>query len=56
MDYKNKKKELVEEYNKNQQVLVQLTQRQQQIIGQVQLIEEVESKKDEGIQSNRRRK
>ena len=41
---KEKKEKLVEEYNQNTQTLQQLTNRQQQIIGQIQLIEEIEEK------------
>lgn len=42
MDYTVKKQQLVDEYNKNQAQIQQLTSRQQQIIGQIQLIEETE--------------
>jgi hypothetical protein len=42
MDYTTKKKELVEEFNKNQQLANELMARNQQIIGQIRLLEELE--------------
>jgi len=42
MDYLERKKKLVEEFNRNQQSIQQLTQRNQQLLGQLQIIEELE--------------
>ena len=42
MDYTKKKKELVEEFNKNQQIANELLARSQQIVGQIHLLEELE--------------
>ena len=47
MDFKTKKQNLVDEFNKNQQIIQQLSQRQQQIIGQLNLIEELEKEETE---------
>ena len=54
MDYKTKKQQLVDEYNKTQQIIQQLIAKNQQILGQISLIEEIEkenetSKKDDQI-------
>ena len=41
MNYTNKQKELVEEYNKIQDTVQRLVSRQQQILGQLQLLREL---------------
>lgn len=41
MDYKERQKTLVEEYNKNLQLMAQINNRNQQIIGQLQMVEEM---------------
>lgn len=43
MDYKTKKQELVDEFNKNQQLIQQLSNRNQQIAGQIQLLTDIEN-------------
>ena len=48
MDFKEKKQNLVAEFNRNQQTIQQLSQRQQQILGQLNLIEELEKKEKQG--------
>jgi hypothetical protein len=45
MNYKEKKEILVTEYNQNQQTINQLAIRNQQILGKLQLIEELEKEK-----------
>jgi chaperonin cofactor prefoldin len=46
MNLKAKQQKLVDEYNQNQQQLRGLSIRQQQIVGQLQLIEELKKEKD----------
>jgi len=50
MNFKTKKEQLVETFNKNQQTILQLSNAQQQIIGQLNLIDEKE-KEDASIDS-----
>lgn len=47
MNLKEKKQNLVDEFNKNQDILTNLQNRQQQIIGQVRLVEELEKEQEE---------
>ena len=49
MDFIQKKKELVEEFNKNSQEIWRLQKKQDQILGALQLIEDIEKtgKKEE---------
>jgi len=42
MNLKEEKENLISEFNRNQQVLAQLQARQQQILGQINLIERLE--------------
>jgi hypothetical protein len=42
METKQKKQEYVEEYQKNQQLIIQLSNRNQQIVGALQVMEELE--------------
>jgi len=44
MDLKQKKQQLVDEFNKNQRIIQQLTQRNQRILGALELIQEQEQK------------
>ena len=46
MDLSQRKQELANELNQGQQALFQLQQRLQQIIGQLQIIEELEKEND----------
>jgi len=41
MDYNEKQKELVAEFEKNQQLIIQLNNRNQQIVGQIQILSEL---------------
>jgi mannose/fructose/N-acetylgalactosamine-specific phosphotransferase system component IID len=52
-DFKKKKEELVEEFNRNQQMINQLSARQQQIIGVLNFIEELEKKEKEVKDKNK---
>jgi len=52
---KEKKQKLVDEFNRNQQIIQQLTQRQQQIIGQLNLIEELEKEEAEKEKSKEKK-
>jgi hypothetical protein len=57
MDYKEKQKELVAEFEKNQQAIIQLNNRNQQIVGQIQILTELEKEqkpkeKTEGDKNN----
>jgi hypothetical protein len=55
-DFKKKKEELVAEFNKNQQMINQLSARQQQIIGVLNFIEELEKKEKEKLDNNSKKK
>jgi hypothetical protein len=47
MNLFKRKQKLVEEFNRNQILIQQLSQRNQQILGQIQLIEELEKEDKE---------
>jgi len=47
MDLKTKKTELVDEFNKNNQSILRLQKRQDQILGALQLIQDIEKKPEE---------
>lgn len=53
MDYQKRKQELINEFNSNQQTLNQLQQRQLQIIGQLNLIEELEKEEKEKVEKKK---
>lgn len=46
-DFKERKQKLVNEFNQNQQTLFQLSKRQDQIIGALRLIEDIEKTEKE---------
>ena len=52
IDLEKKKQQLVNEFNQNQQVLLQLNAKQQQIIGQLELIKELEENKKQHEMGN----
>jgi len=51
--FKEKKQQLVGEFNRNQQTIQQLTNRQQQIIGQLNLIQDFEKEKKETVEEKK---
>jgi len=51
MNFEEKKKNLVAEFNRNQQTIQQLNNRNQQILGSLQIIENIE-KEEKGKKQN----
>ena len=56
MDLIEKKKNLVAEFNRNQQTIQQLNNRNQQILGSLQIIENIEKEEKEKKQNETKRK
>jgi len=56
MDYKIKKQEFVAEFNRNQQTIQQLAQRNQQILGALNLIAEIEKTEKEEAEKSKEKK
>jgi hypothetical protein len=56
MVFKQKKEALVAEFNRNQQIIQQLAQRNQQILGALQLIEDIEKTEEAEKEKSKEKK